>query len=144
MPDTLKITAIVRRSSRDRRIPPLSDMKGDGIIIIRMNYSGMSFSLRVKLYELLSPIKQYSDTKINNCIFPIQGCLNKNRQDHSPNEQRKEVPPNELRCLLGFIPDILNSIHGFSPLRPFFLSPLSSRKLIRNNIFFNRSERLCP
>jgi hypothetical protein len=115
-------------------------MKGKADIIMRM----MKPIVKSELTKLLNPIKDNADTDRIKSIFPIQTAFNKRRQAYAQNRKRKEVPPDELRCLLGFNPNILNSIHGFSPLHPFILPSLSSRKSIKNSDFFNRSQKLCP
>jgi len=137
------ISAFIGARSHKARIPRLSHMKGKADIVIRrIWHPGMK--LKSWLTELFDPINCNCNSKINESIFPIQGSKNKNAYAQRENNQSKEMPPDELRCLPGFIPNGLNGIHILSPLHPFILPSLSSRKLIKNNIFFNRSQKLCP
>lgn len=136
------ITCIGDRS-HIARVPRLSNMKRKADIIMRRTRH-LGMKLKSWLTELFNPIKENTDSNHIKPIFPIQRAFKKCSQAYTQNRQRKEVPPNELHCLLCFVPNILNSIHGFSPLHTFILSSLSSRKLIKNNIFFNRKQKLCP
>ena len=123
-----------------------------GIFIIKgLAGYGMAISVRMmkpvvkrELTKLFDPIKENADTERIKSVFPIQTAFYKRRQAYTQNRQGKEMPPDELRCLPGFVPNVLNSIHLLSPLHSFILSPLSAREFIKNNIFFNRSQKLCP
>ena len=136
------ITTCIGDRSHIARVPWLSNVKRKvDIIMRRTRHLGMK--LKSWLTELFNPIKENRRSNHEKRISPIQRSLNKCGDQNTQNCQRKEVPPDELRCLLGFNPNILNSIHGFSPLRSFILPLLSLRKPIKNNIFFNRSQKLC-
>lgn len=136
------IITYIGARSHIARVPRLSNVKRKADIIMRRTrHSGMK--LKSWLNKLFDPINRNSNAKRNKSIFPVQRIKNQNIYTQRQISKRKEVPPDKLRCLLGFNPNILNSIHGFSPLHPFILPLLSLRKPIKNNIFFNRSQKLC-
>jgi hypothetical protein len=134
------IITYIGARSHEALIPRLSNVKRKAGIIMRM----VKPIVKRKLTKLLNPIKENADTDRVKSVFPIQTAFNKRRQAYTQNRQSKEMAPDELRCLLDFIPNSLNNIHGFSPLLPFILSSLSLRKPIKNNIFFKRRKTLCP
>ena len=136
------ITRIGTRS-HNTRVQGLSHMKRKADIIIRrIRHPGMK--PKFWLNELFHPIKENANRNHIKPVFPIQRAFKKCRQAYTQNRQGKEMPPDKLHCLLGFVPNILNSIHTLSPLHPFILPSLPSRKRIKNNIFLNRSQELCP
>ena len=134
------ITCIGARS-HNTRVPGLPLIKGKtGIITNRIGHP----AVKLELTKLLDPIKENADTNHIKSIFPIQRSFNKCGKQDTQNSQRQEMPPDELCCPPYLAPNIVNSIHHFSRFRPFIFSPLSSGKLIKNNISFNRSQAPCP
>lgn|GEM_PF-2770346 len=128
--------------SHKARIQWISQMKGEtGIIMRRIWHPGTKLRGLTKLFQ---PIKKNADRNHIKTVFPIQRTFKKCKKTYTQDRQCKEVPPNETRCLLGLVPTVLNRVHGFSSHHLFILAQLSSRNPIKNNLFFNRSQTLCP
>lgn len=138
---TRVIIAFIGARSHNARVPGLPFIKGKADIVIRRI---RHLAVKPELAKLFDPIKENADTNRIKSIFPVQTAFNKRRQAYTQNSQRQQMPPDELCCPPYLAPNSVNSIHHFSPFRPFILSPLSSGKLFKNNISFNRSQNPCP
>lgn len=135
------ITCVGNRSHK-ARIQWLSHMGGEtDIVMERIWHPGTKLRGLTKLFQ---PIKKNADRNHIKPVFPIQRTFKKCKKTYAQDHQCKEVPPNEPRCLLGLVPTVLNRVHGFSSHHLFILVPLSLRKLIKNNLFFKRSQTRCP
>ncbi len=135
------VIAFIGARSHKAGIPGLSHVKRKGNIVIRR--IGQP-AVKLELAKLFDPIKENADTNHIKSIFPIQRSFNKCGKKDTQNSKRQKMPPEELCCPPYLAPKIVKSIHRFSPFRPFILSPLSSGKLIKNNISFNRRQAPCP
>ena len=136
------VVAVMRTRSNKAGVPPLPYMKGGGNIIVRVAYSGVGSGARGEFKELLNPINENASGKHIKGVFPIQRPINKGGQFYPQHSQCQEMPPDELKRFLGFIPNVLNVFHDLPLLYLLILSDLPSKKPMQNNCFFKKGATL--
>jgi hypothetical protein len=94
-PITSHIPYMVRRSSRNTRVPPLF-MKRLGAVI------SSPFIRRVGLYKLFGPIEKNSPNQKTACIFSLNMAYKNSLHNNRKNIERKNMPPTKLNYPFGF------------------------------------------